>query len=117
MFYPRFFALVNEAVEDWFAAMGTSFKALHIEQRKGVPTVKLNAEFVRPARIGDRITQRLRVSHLGGASCKLHHEAIVAGVVIATFDHTIVYVDLDAMKPEPWPPALRAAMARFAEDA
>ena len=32
MFYPRFFALMNEAVEDWFAALGHSFKTLHVEQ-------------------------------------------------------------------------------------
>jgi len=36
MFYPRFFGLVNETVEDWFATLGHSFAALHMEQRKGV---------------------------------------------------------------------------------
>lgn len=113
MFYPRFFALVNEVTEDWFASLGRSFKALHVEQRKGVPTVKLDAEFVRPARIGDRLIQTLRVSHLGGASCRLQHEASVAGAPVAHFEHTIVYVDLDTMKPAPWPHDLRTAMAAY----
>ena len=48
MFYPRFFALVNETVEDWFASLGHSFKALHIDQRKGVPTVRFNPSSYRP---------------------------------------------------------------------
>lgn len=117
MFYPRFFALVNEITEDWFAALGVSFKALHVEQRKGVPTVKLDAEFVRPVRIGDRLAQSLAVAHLGGASCQLLHEARVAGQIVARFDHTIVYADLASMKAERWPHDLRAAMAAYEEPA
>ncbi len=118
MFYPRFFALVNEMVEDWFAGpLACSFKTLHIGRRKGVPTVRLDAEFVRPARIGDVLAQDLRVAQLGGASCRLRHQARVAGETIARFNHTIVYVDLGSMKPEPWPQDLRAAMATFTEPA
>lgn len=117
VFYPRFFSLVNEMTEDWFAALGYSFKALHIEARKGVPTVRLDAEFERPARIGDVMAQHLSVAHIGGASCKLLHEAYIAGMRVAHFDHTIAFVDLDTMKSQPWPNDLRTAMARFEEQA
>ena len=115
MFYPRFFALVNETVEDWFAVLGQSFKALHVDQRKGVPTVKLDAEFLRPVRMGDLLQQKLSVAHLGHSSCRLLHEACVAGESAARFEHTIVYVDLDTMKSAEWPLDLRAAMARYLE--
>ena len=117
MFYPRFFALVNEMVEDWFAGpLACSFKTLHVDQRKGVPTVRLDAEFIRPVRIDAMLRQDLKVAHLGGASCRLRHEASVAGETVATFEHTIVYVDLNSMNPEPWPAELRAAMSRYAEN-
>jgi 4-hydroxybenzoyl-CoA thioesterase len=117
MFYPRFFALVNEMVEDWFAGpLACSFKALHVDQGKGVPTVKLDAAFLRPARIGATLRQDLKVAHLGGASCRLRHEASIAGEIVATFDHTIVYIDLNSMNPEPWPTELRAAMSLYAEN-
>ena len=33
IFYPRFFGLVNETVEDWFAGLGHSFKSLHRLER------------------------------------------------------------------------------------
>lgn len=115
MFYPRLFGLVNEAVEDWFAVMEHDFKSLHIDQRKGVPTVKLDAEFTSPARLGDLLRQTLRVTHLGHASCRLRHEAHVSERPIAHFEHTLVFVDLDTMKPEPWPLDLRAAMTRYEE--
>jgi 4-hydroxybenzoyl-CoA thioesterase len=115
IFYPQFFALVNEMVEDWFATMGHSFKALHVDARKGVPSVVFDAEFMKPVRLGDKLTQTLSVSRLGKASCTLRHEAKMSGKLVARFSQTIVFTDLNAMKAEPWPADLRAAMARYAE--
>lgn len=115
MFYPRFFALVNEMVEDWFAALGASFKSMHVNRRKGVPTVAITAEFDRPTRIGDRLAQSLRVEQIGAASCTLLHEASVDGATVARFQHTIVHVDLDGMIPERWPDDLRKAMSAYQE--
>lgn len=115
MFYPRFYALVNETVEDWFADLGHSFKALHLEQRKGVPTVWFESEFVAPVRIGDTLRQSLGVEALGQSSLKLKHLAAVGDRAVARFDQTLVFTDLATMKAEPWPTGLRAAIARFAE--
>lgn len=117
MFYPRFFALVNEMVEDWFAAMGSSFKTLHLDAKKGVPTVKFEAEFGAPARMGDTLRQTLIVEHIGAASCQLVHEAHVGAQMVARFVQTIVFVDLNGMGPEPWPEALRKKMAAYEERA
>jgi 4-hydroxybenzoyl-CoA thioesterase len=117
MFYPRFFGLVNEMVEDWFAALGFSFKQMHVDAKKGVPTVKLEAQFGRPARMGDKLTQTLQVKQIGGASCTLKHEASVDGAPVAQFEHVIVFVDLEGLGPEPWPEPLRKAMAQYQERA
>jgi 4-hydroxybenzoyl-CoA thioesterase len=115
MFYPRFYALTNELVEDWFAVLGRPFAAMHVEHRKGVPTVKIDAEFLRPVRMGDLLEQTLRVRHLGVSSCRMLHEARIDGETAAWFEHTIVHVDLATMSPEEWPADLRAAMTRYME--
>lgn len=115
MFYPRFFALVNESVEDWFATLGYSFKTLHVDQRKGVPTVRFESEFVAPVRMGDVLKQSLGVEALGNASLELKHLAVVGDRAVARFDQTLVFTDLVSMKAEPWPADLRAAIAKFAE--
>ena len=115
MFYPRFFALVNETVEDWFASLGFDFKTLHVDQRKGVPTVRIESEFVAPVRMGDVLKQSLGVEALGNASLELKHLAVVGDRAVARFDQTLVFTDLTAMKAEPWPAYLRAAIAKFAE--
>jgi 4-hydroxybenzoyl-CoA thioesterase len=114
MFYPRFFALVNETVEDWLASLGHSFKALHIDQRKGVPTVRFESEFVAPVRMGDTLRQSLGVESLGRTSLNLKHLAAVGDRAVARFDQTIVFTDLTTMRAEPWPADLRAAIAKFA---
>jgi len=118
IFYPRFFALVNRLVEDWFAdELGQSFKALHIEQRKGVPTVQFACDFKSAVRLGDQLDMHLRVAHLGASSCQLLIEARVGETLAAQFEQTIVYTDLEAMKSEPWPDALRDNIARFTKGA
>lgn len=114
IFYPRFFALVNETVEDWFASLGHSFKTLHIERRKGVPTVRFETEFIAPVRLGDALRHSLGVDGVGRTSLHLKHIASVGERTVARFDQTLVFTDLDTMKSEPWPAELRAAMAGFA---
>lgn len=114
MLYPRFFALVNEMVEDWFAQLGHPFAAMHVDQRKGVPTVRMESEFVSAVRMGETLSQVLGVEHLGRSSCALKHIASVGDRIVARFDQTIVYADLESMRAEPWPDELRAAIAGFA---
>lgn len=115
IFYPRFFALVNEMVEDWFAELGHSFRTLHTQARKGVPTVHFDCEFVAPVRLGDVMRQELGVDAIGASSCRLKHIASAGGRTVARFDQTIVFTDLASMRAEPWPADLRAAITRFAE--
>jgi 4-hydroxybenzoyl-CoA thioesterase len=114
MFYPRFFGLVNETVEDWFSALSHPFAEMHVGQRKGVPTVRLESEFIAPVRMGQILSQSLGVDEVGRSSCHLKHLAAVGDAIVARFDQTIVYADLATMKAEPWPADLRKAMADFA---
>ncbi len=115
IFYPRFFGLVNETVEDWFASLGHSFKLLHVDQRKGVPTVRFECEFVGPVRIGDMLHQQLGVDSIGNSSLNLKHIASIGDRTVARFDQTIVFTDLATMRAEPWPADLRKAITDFAK--
>jgi 4-hydroxybenzoyl-CoA thioesterase len=102
-------------VEDWFAGLGHSFKSLHVDDRKGVPTVRFETEFVGPVSIGDLLHQSLGVESIGNSSMSLKHIASIDERRVARFDQTIVFTDLATMKAEPWPADLRTAIARFAE--
>ncbi len=115
IFYPRFFGLVNETVEDWFASLGHSFKSLHVDQRKGVPTVRFECEFVGPVRIGDPLHQQLGVDSIGNSSLNLKHIASIGDRTVARFDQTIVFTDLATMSAQPWPADIRKGITDFAK--
>lgn len=67
VFYPRFLEMLNCLVEDWFEeALGRPFSKMH--ETNGMPTVDLKVQFKKAARLGETLTKKLWVKHLGGAS-------------------------------------------------
>ena len=82
VFFPRYFDLFNDHVEDWFGeALGCGFPALHGTRRMGVPTVHLDCNFANPSRHGDRVEFALQVTRVGQASIHLRREARVGSDV------------------------------------
>lgn len=115
VFFPRYFEMLNGVVEDWFAdSLGMSFRELHQDRGLSVPTVAIEARFIAPSRLEDDLTFLLTVTKLGGASCGLRHRIECAGVARFEATQTIVHVGR-ALKPEPWPQALRDRIAPFLE--
>ncbi len=115
VFYPRYFEMLNGVVEDWFAGpLGISFRELHQERHVSVPTAAVEARFIAPSRLEDELNFELSVTRLGGASCGLRHRISSGGQVRFEATQTIVYVGT-ALKPEPWPDALRARIQPFVE--
>lgn len=67
VFYPRFLEMLNCLVEDWFEeALERPFSQMH--ESNGIPTVDLKIQFKKAARLGEVLTKKLWVNHLGGAS-------------------------------------------------
>lgn len=112
VFYPRYFEMLNGAVEDWFEQeLGLDFGTMHLSARIGVPTVKLDVEFAAPSFIGDRLTIEIVASSIGRTSCAITatfrgeegDTRLVANVVL-------VCMDLDRRRPKEWPDNVRAAI-------
>ena len=70
VFYPRYFEMTNSVVENFFAdEVGMSFAQMHnAGMRNGVPTVHIEADFMAPSRLGDKVAFTLIVRKLGGSS-------------------------------------------------
>lgn len=67
VFYPRFLEMLNCLVEDWFEeALDRPFSKIH--ETNGIPTVDLKVQFKKAARLGEVLTKKLWVNHLGSAS-------------------------------------------------
>ncbi len=106
VFYPRYFEMVNAAVEDLFATAGHDFAELHLRRGKGVPTVHLSIDFTAPSRLGELLDFRLQLARLGRSALTLDVEAQCAGAMRLAGTVTLVYIDLASERSEPWPPDL-----------
>jgi 4-hydroxybenzoyl-CoA thioesterase len=114
VFYPQYFVLFNELVEDWFdRGLGVGFARLHVEQRRGVPMRRLECDFLSPSRIGEVLTFALGLKRIGNSSLTAEVEAAAAGVVRVRATLVLVYLSLDTHRPVSIPDALRARLARF----
>lgn len=113
VFYPRYFEMLNAAVEEWFAARtGVSFADLHITRRHGVPTVALESRFLAPSKLGDPLEIEVVLTKLGRSSCDLDYRITSGGAERVIASAVLVYIDLDTGQSEPWSDDLRAGLAR-----
>ena len=115
VFYPQYFYLLHELVEDWFSqGLGVDFADLIGKQGKGVPLVKIDCEFVGTNRLGDVLTLELGIKHLGRTSITLAIKAIHEGRECVRASMTLVHATLrPTPKSTPIDALLRAAMERF----
>lgn len=115
VFYPRYFEMINDFVEEWFdKGMGLPFHALHVERHIGTPTVSVQCDFSAPSRWHERLRQVLEVQRIGGASFKVlvKFEGPDGQLRLAA-TLTIVTVDLRTMKSMPLPADLRERMQAY----
>jgi 4-hydroxybenzoyl-CoA thioesterase len=112
VFYPRYFEMVNAALEDYFAqVVGVDFHAMHIERGLGVPTVKLESVFAAPSRLGDPLDIGVSVERMGNSSATMLFDIACAGEARLTVRSVIVCMDLKSGRPVPWPADMRSGMA------
>ena len=68
IFYPQYFILFNELVEDWFTkGLNVSVVEQVIRERVGIPMAHVECDFLAPSRIGDILRFALRVARIGRA--------------------------------------------------
>ncbi len=114
VFYPQYFVLFNELVEDWFNhGLGIDFANFHAVDRLGVPMAHVECDFLSPSKIGDVLKFRLAVKKIGRSSLTLAVEAQSGDDVRVRATLVVVLASLDAHRPMPFPPAFRAKLERF----
>jgi 4-hydroxybenzoyl-CoA thioesterase len=115
VYYPRFFTLLHETMEDFLAHIGHGEPQM-IAAGRGVPIVQLATDFLGMSRHGETVRIELGVWKLGGASIgfayRLHGPD---GALRLRCTSTVVHVDLRAGRPLPLPPDLRAALQPYVD--
>jgi 4-hydroxybenzoyl-CoA thioesterase len=114
VFYPRFFEMVNQAVESWFAeALRCDFRRLHTELRLGIPTTHLDVHFDAVSRIGDELDFSLTVPQVGNTSFTVDHSVSCGGESRVRVRQRMVCVGLTGMKPVRIPNDVRERMLLY----
>lgn len=108
VFYPRYFELLNAAVEDYFTqVIGVSFAQMHFERKLGVPTVRLETDFVAPSRLGEALDFMLSVQQVGRSSVDIVVDVRCGSEVRVQIRVVLVCMDLETGRPVAWPDDMR----------
>lgn len=114
-YYPRYFEIVDAAVEDWTEfALGVSRAAMHRDMALGTPAVELGASFTAISRHGDLLDVAIAVRELGRTSLTLEASVNSGGEPRFTAKLKIVLMDLATMKATPWPDEWRTRLEALA---
>lgn len=114
VFYPRYFTMINQAVENWFAeALGCDFHRLHADLRLAIPTTHFDVHFDAPSRIGDMLTFALTVPQLGNTSFSINHEVSCGEQRRLRVRQRLVCCEMATMRPVRIPPEIREGMVRY----
>jgi 4-hydroxybenzoyl-CoA thioesterase len=112
--FPRYFDMINAAVEDWFAqALALPFDTMHMQRRFGFPIVHTQCEFLKPCRIGERLVLELTVARIGRASLDLTLCGRIGGEERLRARNVRSMMSLETYRALPILDELRAAMAPF----
>jgi 4-hydroxybenzoyl-CoA thioesterase len=72
VFYPRYLEMFNDLVEDWYRdALHFSFTEIVTTRGWGLPTVRLEVDFLAPSVFGEYLTATLAVREIGTSSLTL----------------------------------------------
>ena len=115
VFYPRYFEMINDLVEQWFdRGLGLPFHTLHVQRHVGTPTVSVQCDFTAPSRWNETLRQVLAVRRIGGASFSfdVRFEGPDSQLRLSA-RMTIVTMDLDSMKATPLPADLHQALQAY----
>ena len=80
VFYPHYFVLFHELVEDWFNEGISESNAQFVKHHgMGLPMAKVECEFLAPNSIGDMLSLDLRVKRIGNSSITLGVRGVTRG--------------------------------------
>ena len=114
VFYPQYFILFNELVEDWFnQGLGVDFARFHVETGLGVPMGSIQCKFLSPSEVGDILQLSLVVNRIGTCSMELGVTGTSRGQTRVQATLTVVLASLHTRRAVPFPADLREKLERY----
>ena len=114
VFYPQYFVLFNELVEDWFnEGLGVDFARFHVEDGIGVPMASIACRFSSPSKVGEMLRLSLSVNRIGKSSLELNVTGKSRDTVRVQATLTVVFASLKNHRSVPISDDMRARLERY----
>jgi 4-hydroxybenzoyl-CoA thioesterase len=114
VFYPQYFVLFNELVEDWFnQGLGIDFARFHVEQGLGVPMGSIECRFLSPSKVGETLRLSLSINRIGKSSLELNVTGQSGDETRVQATLTVILASLKTMRSLPFPDDLRTKLERY----
>lgn len=114
VFYPQYFVLFNELVEDWFnQGLGIDFARFHVEDATGVPMGSIACRFLSPSKVGETLRLSLSVNRIGKSSLELNVTGKSRETVRVQATLTVVFASLKSHRSVPISDDMRARLERY----
>lgn len=112
MYFAAYQRAVERAEMDFFGELGFPYNSVFEDYDIWLPRVHVEADYHKPALMGDWLTLRTHIRHVGASSVKwqtiVHNERTdEAGAV---FNLTVACIDRRLLKSRPLPANMRAAL-------
>ncbi|WP_428929268.1 acyl-CoA thioesterase [Marinibacterium sp. SX1] len=116
-YHPAYLSMLVDVNEAMFSSFGVEWKELMFERHLGLPSVRMNIEFSKPAVYGDILDFNVHVRRIGRSSLDLYTVVKVGDDVIWTIEQKIVMTSTETHKSHPWPDDCRAGLEKYLEPA
>ncbi len=114
VFYPQYFVLFNELVEDWFnQGLGIDFARFHVEQGMGVPMGSIVCRFLSPSKVGEMLHLSLSINRIGKSSLELNVNGKAGGETRVHATLTLVLASLQSRRSLPFPQDMRTKLESY----
>ena len=114
VYYPRVLHYCHVCMEEFFAERcGITYQKLLDDERIGLATVKIEAEYFVPLLYGDTAEVELEITDLGRSSASFNYSVkrAVDSVLCAQSSQIQVAMDIDKRKAIPLPEKYRVAFS------
>jgi 4-hydroxybenzoyl-CoA thioesterase len=114
VFFPRYFEMLQAAVEEWFTqSLGVNYADLILKDRLGLPTARIECEFLKPSRLGENVDLAVYLERIGQSSLTLVFAGRVEGEMRLRAQSVLVVIELADGRPVALPEPLREQLLAY----
>lgn len=114
VFYPRYFEMISEAIEEWFKQeIGVDYFDLHIKRKNAIPMAHMELDFLKPSYLNETLTFAIGVREIRNSTFRIALTISGQDEDRVRAEFRLAFVDAVGIKTTRIPDDIRSQMERF----